>query len=110
MITPRIPPIPTISNRMSVWRAIHHTIERTFAFRTYHCDMNTRNFFASILMLLVVAVIVVALLGIWGIIDWSYVRHYFWKSFLSLVVIVLGSLVIYLIQSIFKSNEPPKFG
>jgi hypothetical protein len=54
---------------------------------------------------LVLAITVLALLGIWEIIEWSYVQRYFWKAIQSLMIISVSSVVIYLIRLIFVRQE-----
>jgi len=46
-----------------------------------------------------------ALLGIWDIINWDYLRQYFGKTIQSLIVIVISAVVIYLIQSLLFKKE-----
>lgn len=70
--------------------------------------IKTQNAFSYILITLVVTVIVMALLGIWEVIDWGFFRMYFWKCVKSLIVILFGGLVIYIIQSIFYKPEETK--
>jgi hypothetical protein len=54
---------------------------------------------------LVLAITVLALLGIWEIIEWSYVQRYFWKAIQSLMIISVSSVIIYLIRLIFVRQE-----
>jgi hypothetical protein len=54
---------------------------------------------------LVLGITLLALLGIWEVIDWSYVQRYFWKAIQSLVIISISSVVIYLIRLIFVRQE-----
>lgn len=67
--------------------------------------MNTKNLFAYVLSGLVLIITVMALLGIWDIIDWNYLRQYFGKTIQSLIVIVISAVVIYLIQSLLFKKE-----
>jgi hypothetical protein len=57
---------------------------------------------------LVLAITVLALLGIWDIIQWEYVQRYFWKSIQSLIVILISSVVVYLIQQMFYKESDAK--
>lgn len=66
----------------------------------------TRNFFAAILSIMVLAITILALLGIWDLIEWSFVQKYFWKSVQSLVVLLISAVVIYLIQQMFHKDPP----
>jgi hypothetical protein len=70
--------------------------------------MKTRNILAGVLSILVLAITVLALLGIWDIIQWEYVQRYFWKSIQSLVVILISSVVVYLIQQMFYKETDIK--
>ncbi|MFM1999309.1 MAG: hypothetical protein RL204_1256 [Bacteroidota bacterium] len=70
--------------------------------------MKTRNILAAVLSILVLAITVLALLGIWDIIQWEYVQRYFWKSIQSLVVILISSVVVYLIQQMFYKESDSK--
>jgi hypothetical protein len=69
--------------------------------------LKTRNVFSYILMSLVIVVVIMALLGIWEVIEWSFFKMYFWRCIKSLLVILFGGLVIYIIQSIFFKPESP---
>jgi len=66
----------------------------------------TRNLFAAVLSIMVLAVTMLALLGIWDLIEWSFVQKYFWKSVQSLVVLLISAVVIYLIQQMFHKDTP----
>jgi hypothetical protein len=70
--------------------------------------MKTRNIIAGVLSILVLAITVLALLGIWDIIQWEYVQRYFWKSIQSLIVILISSVVVYLIQQMFHKETDVK--
>jgi hypothetical protein len=70
--------------------------------------MKTRNILAGVLSILVLAITVLALLGIWDIIQWEYVQRYFWKSIQSLIVILISSVVVYLIQQMFYKESDAK--
>jgi hypothetical protein len=70
--------------------------------------MKTRNIIAGVLSILVLAITVLALLGIWDIIQWEYVQRYFWKSIQSLIVILISSVVVYLIQQMFYKESDAK--
>jgi hypothetical protein len=70
--------------------------------------MKTRNILAAVLSVLVLAITILALLGIWDIIQWEYVQRYFWKSIQSLVVILISSVVVYLIQQMFYKESDAK--
>ena len=70
--------------------------------------MNARNIFAYTLSGLVLAITIMALLAIWGIIDWEYLSRYFGKTIQSLVIIVISAVVIYLIQSLLFKQEIKK--
>jgi hypothetical protein len=70
--------------------------------------MKTRNILAAVLSVLVLAITILALLGIWDIIQWEYVQRYFWKSIQSLVVILISSVVVYLIQQMFYKESDTK--
>ena len=70
--------------------------------------MKTRNILAIVLSVLVLAITLLALLGIWDIIQWEYVQRYFWKSIQSLVVILISSVVVYLIQQMFYKESDAK--
>ena len=70
--------------------------------------MKTRNIIAGVLSILVLAITVLALLGIWDIIQWEYVQRYFWKSIQSLIVILISSVVVYLIQQMFHKEYDVK--
>jgi hypothetical protein len=70
--------------------------------------MKTRNILAGVLSILVLAITVLALLGIWDIIQWEYVQRYFWKSIQSLIVILISSVVVYLIQQMFYKESEAK--
>jgi len=73
--------------------------------------MNTRNLFAYVLSALVLIITIMALLGIWDIIDWNYLRQYFGKTIQSLIIIVISAVVIYLIQSLlFKKEANTNYG
>lgn len=65
----------------------------------------SKNVFAVILSFLVLGVTILALLGIWDIIDWSYVQKYFWKSVQSLIILLISAVAIYLIQQIFRKDS-----
>ncbi|MFY8137558.1 MAG: hypothetical protein ACOVMR_05610 [Flavobacteriales bacterium] len=65
----------------------------------------SRNVFSAVLSIMVLAITLLALLGIWDVIDWSYVQKYFWKSVQSLIVLLISAVVIYLIQQMFR-KEP----
>jgi hypothetical protein len=67
--------------------------------------MNTRSIFAFVLSALVLGITILALLGIWDIIDWSYVQRYFWKSVQSLIIVLISSLVIYMINGLLVKPE-----
>jgi len=67
--------------------------------------MNSRNLFAFVLSAIVLGITLLALLGIWNVIDWSYVQKYFWKSIQSLIIILISSVVIYMIQSLLGKEE-----
>jgi uncharacterized membrane protein YqjE len=66
----------------------------------------TRNLFAAILSIMVIAITVLALLGIWDLIEWAFVQKYFWKSIQSLVILLISAVVIYLIQQMFHKDTP----
>ena len=66
--------------------------------------MNTRNLFAWILMGLVIIITFMALLGVWDVIDWSFLRQYLGKTIQSLIIIVISGVVIYIISAIFNMN------
>lgn len=66
----------------------------------------TRNLFAAILSIMVIAITVLALLGIWDLIEWSFVQKYFWKSIQSLFILLISAVVIYLIQQMFHKDTP----
>jgi type IV secretory pathway TrbL component len=70
----------------------------------------TRNFYAVILAGLVLVVTIVALLGIWDLIEWEDFKKYFNKSLLSLLVIFISSaLILFIFSVLFKSQvKPPK--
>lgn len=73
----------------------------------------TRNFYAIILAGLVLVITVVALLGIWDLIQWEDFKKYFNKSLLSLLVIFISSaLILFIFSVLFKSEvkppEPPE--
>jgi hypothetical protein len=70
--------------------------------------MKTRNILATVLSILVLAITVLALLGIWDVIQWEYVQRYFWKSIQSLIVILISSVVVYLIQQMFYKESEAK--
>lgn len=68
--------------------------------------MNTRNLFAYALSGLVLIITIMALLGIWDVIDWNYLQRYFGKTIQSLIIIIISAVVIYLIQSLlFKKDS-----
>jgi len=67
--------------------------------------MSSRNLFAFVLSAIVLGITLLALLGIWNVIDWSYVQKYFWKSIQSLIIILISSVVIYMIQSLLGKEE-----
>lgn len=67
--------------------------------------MNTRSLFGYILSILVLAITLMALLGIWGIIDWTYLRQYFGKTVQSMIIILVSAVVLYLIQSLLLKKE-----
>ncbi|MFZ4784117.1 MAG: hypothetical protein ACOYLH_01490 [Flavobacteriales bacterium] len=67
--------------------------------------MSTRNIIAFILIAMVLGITLLALLGIWDLIQWEYVQRYFWKSIQSLIVILVSSVVVYLIQQMFHKEE-----
>lgn len=70
--------------------------------------MNIRNIYAYILAGLVIAVAVIALLGIWEIIDWMEFKKILEKSWLSLVVIgVTTALVMLVFNLIYKQPVTP---
>jgi uncharacterized membrane protein len=66
--------------------------------------MSTRNLFAWILMGLVIIITFMALLGVWDVIDWSFLRQYMGKTIQSLIIIVISGVVIYIISAIFNMN------
>ncbi|MFN0031804.1 MAG: hypothetical protein ACKVOR_06570 [Flavobacteriales bacterium] len=68
--------------------------------------MSTKNIFAWTLSGLVVIITIMALLGIWDIIDWSYLKQYFGKAFQSFIIIVVGGVVIYIIHALFGTGQP----
>jgi len=73
----------------------------------------TRNFYAIVLAGLVLAITIVALLGIWDLIQWEDFKKYFNKSLLSLLVIFISSaLILFIFSVLFKSEvkppEPPE--
>ena len=70
--------------------------------------MKTRHILVGVLSILVLAITVLALLGIWDIIQWEYVQRYFWKSIQSLIVILISSVVVYLIQQMFYKESDAK--
>jgi hypothetical protein len=67
--------------------------------------MNTRRLFAFVLSALVLGITVLALLGVWNVIDWIYIQKYFWKSIQSLLLILISSVVIYLIQTLVGGED-----
>jgi len=67
--------------------------------------MSTSKIFAYILSAIVLGVTLLALLGIWDVIDWSYVQRYFWKGIQSLIILSISGVVIYLIKIIFVREE-----
>jgi len=70
--------------------------------------MNIRNTYAYILAGLIIAVAIVALLGIWEIIDWMEFKKILEKSWLSLVVIgVTTALVMLVFNLIYKQPVTP---
>jgi len=77
----------------------------TFVGRQIFRPMNHRNLFAFVLSALVLAITLLALLGIWDIIDWVYVQKYFWKSVQSLVLLLVCAFIIYLIYAILGKAE-----
>ena len=79
-----------------------------FTFTSKFFFMKTRNILAIVLSVLVLAITLLALLGIWDIIQWEYVQRYFWKSIQSLVVILISSVVVYLIQQMFYKESDAK--
>lgn len=76
---------------------------------TFVIVMNTKNLFAYVLSALVLIITVMALLGIWDIIDWQYLQRYFGKTIQSLIVIIISAVVIYLIQSLLFKKEPSNY-
>jgi len=70
--------------------------------------MNIRNAYAYILAGLIIAVAVIALLGIWEIIDWMEFKKILEKSWLSLLVIgVATALVMLVFNLIYKTPVTP---
>ncbi len=69
--------------------------------------MNTRNIFVWVLSSLVVVITIMALLGIWDVIDWGFLRQYLGKTIQSLIIIVISGVVIYIINALFGSNQKP---
>lgn len=68
----------------------------------------TRNFYALILAGMVLVVTIVALLGIWDIIQWEDFKKYFNKSLLSLLVIFISSaLVLFIFSVLYKPGVKP---
>jgi hypothetical protein len=67
--------------------------------------MNTRNLFAFVLSVIVIGIALLAILGIWNVIEWQYVQKYFWKSVQSLIIVLISSLVIYMIHSLLGKPE-----
>jgi hypothetical protein len=72
--------------------------------------MNTRNLFAYVLSAVVVAVTIVAIMAIWGLISWEFINHYLWKTIQSLIVVVIGTVVIYIVQAMLGKNDTPNRG
>ncbi|MEN9348528.1 MAG: hypothetical protein ACOVOO_03910 [Flavobacteriales bacterium] len=70
--------------------------------------MSTSKIFAYILSAIVLGVTLLALLGIWDVIDWSYVQRYFWKGVQSLIILSISGVIIYLIKIIFVREETSK--
>ncbi len=68
-------------------------------------NMNTRNLFAWVLSGLVVIITIMALLGIWDVIDWTFLRQYLGKTIQSLIIIVISGVVIYIINALFGSSQ-----
>ena len=71
--------------------------------------MNTRNLFAGLLGIVVLAVTVITLLAIWEVIEIN-VEHLLRKSLWSGITVVIGVLIMMLIyNSLYKPNiKPPK--
>jgi uncharacterized membrane protein len=69
--------------------------------------MNTRNIFVWILTSLVIVITIMALLGVWNIIDWGFLKQYLGKTFQSLIIIVISGVVIYIINALFGTNQKP---
>lgn len=67
--------------------------------------MNTRYLFAFLLSALVLGIALLAILGIWNVIEWQYVQKYFWKSIQSLIIILVSGCIIYMIQSLLGKPE-----
>ncbi len=67
--------------------------------------MNTKNLFAYVLSALVLIITIMALLGVWDVIDWGYLRQYLGKTIQSLIIIVISAVAIYLIQSLLFKKE-----
>jgi hypothetical protein len=67
--------------------------------------MNTRNLFAYVLSGLVLLITIMALLGVWNIINWENLEYFFGKTIQSLVIIVVSAVVIYLIQALLLKKD-----
>lgn len=70
--------------------------------------MSTSKLFAYVLSTIVLGITLLALLGIWDVIDWSYVQRYFWKGIQSLIILSISGVIIYLIKIIFVREETSK--
>jgi uncharacterized membrane protein len=74
--------------------------------------MNTRNIFVWLLTGLVVVITILALLGIWDVLDWGFLKQYMGKTIQSLIIIVISGVVIYIINALFgapqKSVQQPE--
>lgn len=68
--------------------------------------MKTRNFIFYLTAALVLFVIVISLLRIWNLINWEFFQLYFWKLIQSLLVVLIGGVVLYVLKSIFYREEP----
>lgn len=68
--------------------------------------MKTRNFIFYVASAMVLLVIVISLLRIWNLIDWDFFQLYFWKLIQSLMVVLIGGVILYVLKSIFYREEP----
>ncbi|MEY3398813.1 MAG: hypothetical protein RL220_1407 [Bacteroidota bacterium] len=64
-----------------------------------------RKGFAYILYGIIGFITLIAILNIWGIVDWEMVSEFFWKSVSSLIALIIGGVAVYIVYSIFSGGS-----